>query len=214
METRLDGLLARTIGPEKGRVQVQAELTPTRPRSRNSRTPNRARRCRRRPNSESLKGAGAAAAGGAAGTAGNIPSYAAGAGAAGGPSNYKRANEETQYGVNKTIEHTQVAPGTVNQQHVALIVDKSVPAGEVAQLESAIKAAAGIEPKRGDTITTSRIAFAKPPNVAGPAGPGITELRQVRGARPRRRSASSSSPAATCARNRTKCWPNRSGCAN
>jgi flagellar M-ring protein FliF len=174
METRLDALLARTIGPEKGRVQVQAELNADqRTQSKliyaNQGTPLQAQK-----ESESLKGAGAAAAGGAAGTAGNIPSYAAGAGAAGGPSNYKRRNAETQYGVNKTIEHTKVAPGAVQQQHVALIVDKSVPAGEVASLESAVKAAAGIEPKRGDTITTSRIAFAKPPTVAGPAGPGIT----------------------------------------
>jgi flagellar M-ring protein FliF len=173
METRLDALLARTIGPEKGRVQVQAELNANQTTQSKLTYANKGVPLQAQSESESLKGAGATAAGGAAGTAGNIPSYAAGAGAAGGPSNYKRKNNETQYGVNKTIEHTKVAPGTVQQQHVALILDKSVPAGEVASLESAVKAAAGIEPKRGDTITTSRIAFAKPPTVASPAGPGI-----------------------------------------
>jgi flagellar M-ring protein FliF len=173
MESRLDGLLARTIGPEKGRVQVQAEVDADRTTQSKLTYAKQGTPLQAQSEHESLKGAGATAAGGAAGTAGNIPSYAAGTGTAGGPSNYKRGNEETQYGVNKTVTHTQVAPGTVTQQHVALIVDKSVPAAELAQLKTAIAGAAGIEPKRGDTITTSRVAFAKPPEVASPAGPGL-----------------------------------------
>lgn len=175
METRLDGLLARTIGPEKGRVQVQAEVNADRTTQSKLEYAKKGTPLARQAEHESLKGAGATAAGGAAGTAGNIPSYAAGTGTAGGPSNYKRANEETQYGVDKTVTHTQVAPGTVNRQNVALIVDKSVPAAEVVQLEKAIEGAAGIEKKRGDTLTVSRIAFAQPPEAATPAGPGIVD---------------------------------------
>jgi flagellar M-ring protein FliF len=172
METRLDGLLARTIGPEKGRVQVQAEVDADRTTQSKLEYAKKGTPLASQAEHESLKGGAAGATGGAAGTAGNIPSYAAGAGAAGGPSNYKRANEETRYGVDKTIKHTNVAPGEVTKQHVALILDKKVPAAEVAQLESAVKAAAGIEPKRGDTMTTSLISFAKAPEVAAPAGPG------------------------------------------
>jgi flagellar M-ring protein FliF len=175
METRLDGLLARTIGPEKGRVQVQAEVDADRTTQSKLEYAKQGTPLTSQSEHESLKGAGAPGAGGAAGTAGNIPSYAAGAGAAGANSNYKRANEETRYGVNKTVTHTQVAPGTVTQQHVALIVDKSVPAAEVVQLESAIEGAAGIEKKRGDTFTVSQIAFAKPPEATAPAGPGIID---------------------------------------
>jgi flagellar M-ring protein FliF len=175
METRLDALLARTIGPEKGRVQVQAEIDADRTTQSQLQYAKQGTPLASQSEHESLKGSGAAAAGGAAGTAGNIPSYAAGAGAAGGPSNYKRANEETQYGVDKTVTHTQVAPGTVNRQNVALVVDKTVPAAEVVQLEKAIEGAAGIDKKRGDTMTVSRIAFAKPPEATAPAGPGMTE---------------------------------------
>lgn len=175
METRLDSLLARTIGPEKGRVQVQAEVDADRTTQSKLEYAKKGTPLASQAEHESLKGAGATAAGGAAGTAGNIPSYAAGAGAAAGPSNYKRAKEETQYGVDKTVTHTQVAPGTVKRQHVALIVDKTVPAAEVVQLEKAIEGAAGIEAKRGDTLTVSRIAFAKPPEATAPGGPGITE---------------------------------------
>ncbi len=175
METRLDGLLARTIGPEKGRVQVQAEVEADRTTQSKLEYAKQGTPLASQSEHESLKGAGAAGAGGAAGTAGNIPGYAAGTGAGGGNSNYKRANEETQYGVNKTITHTQVAPGAVNRQHVALILDKSVPAAEVLQLEKAIEGAAGIEKKRGDTLSVSQIAFAKPPEAAAPAGPGIMD---------------------------------------
>ncbi len=173
METRLDSLLARTIGPEKGRVQVQAEVNADRTTQSKLTYAKQGTPLATQAEHESLKGAGPTAAGGAAGTAGNIPSYAAGAGTAGAPSNYKRANEETQFGVDKTVTHTRVAPGTVNRQHVALIVDKTLPAAEVVQLEKAIEGAAGIEKKRGDTLTVSRIAFAKPPEPATPAGPGI-----------------------------------------
>lgn len=173
METRLDALLARTIGPEKGRVQVQAEVDANQTTQSKLTYAKKGVPLAQQEESESLKGTGAAAAGGAAGTAGNIPSYAAGGANSSTPSNYNRENNETQYGVDKTVEHTKVAPGTVQQQSIALVVDKTVPAGEVAQLESAIESAAGIEKKRGDTMTTSRIAFAKTPEVAGPAGPGI-----------------------------------------
>ncbi len=175
METRLDALLARTIGPEKGRVQVQAEVNADRTTQSKLTYAKKGTPLQSQSEHESLKGAGATAAGGAAGTAGNIPSYAAGAGAAGGPSKYKRANEETRYGVDKTITHTKVAPGTVTKQHIALVVDNSVPAGELSQLKTAVASAAGVEPKRGDTITTSRIAFARPPEAAAPAGPGVLD---------------------------------------
>jgi len=174
MESRLDALLARTIGPEKGRVQVQAEVDANQTTQSKLTYAKQGVPLTQQEQNESLKGSGAGTtAGGAAGTAGNIPSYAAGGANSGGPTNYKRENNETEYGVDKTIEHTKVAPGTVQQQSIALIVDKTVPAAEVAQLESAIESAAGVEKKRGDTMTTSRIAFAKAPEAASPAGPGI-----------------------------------------
>jgi flagellar M-ring protein FliF len=175
-EARLDALLARTIGPEKGRVQVQADINANRTTQSELSYAKQGTPLQRHTEHESLNGAGATTAGGAAGAAGNIPSYAAGAGGAGGASRYKRGNAETRFGVDKTITHTKVAPGEVTRQHVALLVDKSVPPAELAQLQKAVAAAAGIEPKRGDTITTSRVAFAKPPEVAGPAGPGILDI--------------------------------------
>ena len=82
-------------------------------------------------------------------------------------------------------------------------------------MKSAIAAAAGIEPKRGDTITMSQIAFAEPaePPATGPVGGildiakyvalGLAALGFLFFAGRHLRSA------------RTKCsTPNRSGCGN
>lgn len=169
LEGQLDALLVRTIGPEKGRVQVKAELEANHTTESKLEYAKKGTPLTRHVEHESLQGAGTAAAGGAAGTAGNIPSYAGGATGGSGNSKYKRANEESQYGVNKTITHTQVAPGEVKRQTISLVLDSSIPAAEALELKNAVAAAAGLEPKRGDTITTSSIAFAKAPEPAKPS---------------------------------------------
>ena len=112
------------------------------------------------------------ASGGSTGTASNLPSYAA-SGAGGGNSNYNRYSTQTDFGVDKTVQRTKVAPGQVNRLSVGLVVDKSVPPAQVAALKNAVSAAAGIDTKRGDVLNVSQVAFAKrdrPPPAAGPAG--------------------------------------------
>jgi flagellar M-ring protein FliF len=172
LEAQLDALLLRTIGPEKGRVQVQADVDANHTTESKLEYAKKGTPLTRSTEHESLQGAGSGVSGGAAGTAGNIPSYAAAGGGGTGNSKYKRATEEAQFGVDKTITHTQVAPGSVNRQAISLVLDKSIPPAEAVQLKNAVAAAAGLEPKRGDTITTSRIAFAKPPEPAQPSPVG------------------------------------------
>jgi flagellar M-ring protein FliF len=50
----------------------------------------------------------------------------------------------------------------VNRQSIAVVLDKSVPPADVNALRQAIQGAAGLDPKRGDTLTVSQVAFAKP----------------------------------------------------
>ena len=169
LEGQLDALLVRTIGPEKGRVQVKAELEANHTTESKLEYAKKGTPLTRHVEHESLQGAGTGAAGGAAGAAANIPSYAGGASGGSGNSKYKRANEEAQFGVDKTITHTQVAPGEVKRQTISLVLDSSIPASEAMELKNAVAAAAGLEPKRGDTITTSSIAFAKPPEPSQPS---------------------------------------------
>jgi flagellar M-ring protein FliF len=165
-EAKLNAMLIQTLGAGKGQVQVSADVNAdqtTRDRLSYDRrgTPVKTRKER-----ETLKGQGAG--GGASGAAGNIPQYAAGSG--GGNSNYDHQVDETEQAIGKTVERTKVAPGGVNRQNVAVVIDKAVPAADVAQLRNTLATAAGVDPARGDTITVSQVAFAKPA-VAPKPGP-------------------------------------------
>jgi flagellar M-ring protein FliF len=51
----------------------------------------------------------------------------------------------------------------VNRENVSVVLDTSVPPASVAAIRAAVASAAGINAKRGDQISVSRIAFAKPP---------------------------------------------------
>ncbi|GBD45792.1 hypothetical protein HRbin41_00608 [bacterium HR41] len=121
---------------------------------------------RRTVEEEQLQGAGGA--GGVAGTAGNIPTFTQQPAGAGAGSNYRRRNEQTDFGVSKTVERRRVAPGTVKRQSVALLLDTSVPPASVRALQQAVAAAAGIDRARGDQLTVSRVRFA-PPQTGSPS---------------------------------------------
>ena len=107
---------------------------------------------RRRPRRPRSSRAAAPTAGGTAGTGANIPTYRRSAAGAGGNSNYKRkTTSKTTSASTRPSRDTQVAPGAVNKLNVALMVDKSVPTATVNALKQTVAAAAGIDPKRGDT---------------------------------------------------------------
>src|SRR5437763_1699853 len=82
--------------------------------------------------------------------------------AGGASNNYKRKSATPEFGVDKLVTHTQVAPGQVKKLSVALLVDKSVPPAQFAALKQAVAGAAGITPARGDQLTAQQVAFAKP----------------------------------------------------
>jgi flagellar M-ring protein FliF len=163
MEAKLNALLVQTLGPGKGQVQVNADLNADRTTLRKLTYGTKGVVITSKKDNETLKGGGATAGGGgAAGAAANtVPSYAGAPGGAG--SNYKHQSGQTQWGVNKKVARTQVAPGAVNKMNVAVLIDKSVPPSEVAAVRSAVQATAGITPTRGDTLSVSQVAFAKPP---------------------------------------------------
>ena len=166
MEAKLNALLVQTLGPGKGEVQVNADLNADRTTLHKLTYGTKGVALTTKKDNETLKGGGATAgAGGAAGAAANtVPSYVGGAGGAG--SNYKHKSEETVNGVNKQISTTQVAPGSVNRLNVGVLLDQSVPPASAAAIKTAIANAAGITPKRGDTFSVSKVAFAKPPVAA------------------------------------------------
>jgi flagellar M-ring protein FliF len=170
VESGINALLLRTVGPGKAEVQVNADVNA------DQATKDELKYGKSTPLkqvTETEKLAGGAAGSGSAGTASNIPSYAQSA-AAGGKSNYNRSSTTKDFGVDKTVTRTKVAPGAVNRLNVALVVDKTVPKAELPAIRAAVAGAAGIDPARGDVLAVSQVAFAKPAAAgapaAGPAG--------------------------------------------
>src|SRR4051812_13280474 len=169
MQSTLGALIARTVGSDKAQVQVHADLNVDKASEEQLQYAKKGTPLETTKETESLKGTGGAG-GGTAGAAANLPTYAQNAASGGGNSNYKRTTGKTTFGVNKTVTRKQIAPGAVNKLDVALLVDKSVPAAQATALKQAVAAAAGIDPKRGDTMTQSTVVFAKPKAAPGPAG--------------------------------------------
>ena len=168
-EAKLNAMLIQTLGSGKGQVQVSADVNADQTTRDKLTYDKRGTPVKTHKETEELQGGGGGA-GGAAGTAGNIPQYANG-GSGGGESNYNHEVEESDQAIGKTVERTKVAPGEVNRQNVAVVVDKAVPPADVQALQDTLATAAGIDQQRGDTITVSQVAFAKPeaPKKAGPA---------------------------------------------
>ncbi len=160
MESRLNAMLATTLGPGKAQVQVSSQLNVDKAKERVLDYADEGVALREKTEDERLQGTGARA-GGRAGADGNIPGYAAGA-AGGGDSNYRRNSDETDFGVDKTVRDREIAPGAVERQSVSVLVDTSVPAAVVTDLEAAMSTAAGVDAQRGDTITVTQVPFARP----------------------------------------------------
>jgi flagellar M-ring protein FliF len=156
MEASLDEMLAQTIGPGKAVVQVYANLN-TNQTTQESLTYGKAGvPLQQSKNLETLTGSGGGA--GATGTA-NIPAYAQTG--ASGKSNYKHEITGSTLGVAKTVTHSTVAPGEVESEHVSVLLDHTVPAASVTAIKEAVTNAAGLQTKRGDTISMGQMAFAK-----------------------------------------------------
>ena len=169
LQASLDAMLLQTLGPNKARVQVKADLNVDKTTLQKVTVDGKAVPETQSLETEKLKG-GAATAGGASGTAGNIPQYSAGAAAGGSNSNYQRKTDTKKNLIPKTVTRTDVAPGAVNKLQVALVVDKAVPAADFAAIQTAVESAAGIDEKRGDVFEATQLAFAKAP-AAPKAGP-------------------------------------------
>lgn len=155
VESDVNDMLNRTLGPNKARVEVSADLNMDESSKEELAYADKGTALETDKDSETLKGSGAA--GGTSGTAANIEGTTAAAGS--GDSDYKHDIEKSTFGVGKTVTKTKVAPGTVQKMQIALLADTSVSVPQ-SDLESMVGAAAGLDTKRGDTIAFSQLKFA------------------------------------------------------
>ena len=165
MAASLDALLAQTLGAGKAQVSVYANMNVNQTTQESLTYGKAGVPLQQSKDTETLTGNGAAGA--ATGTA------TLGAAAGGGKSNYKKETTSAALGVDKTVVHSTIAPGTVESEHVSVLLDRSVPAAALPAIREAITNAAGIQAKRGDTISIGQVAFAKTATAAGAAGGGM-----------------------------------------
>jgi flagellar M-ring protein FliF len=163
-EASIDAMLAQTLGQGKAQVLVYANMNVDQTTKESLEYGKTGTPLQQSKSLETLQGTGAGA-GGATGTA----NVTAGAGGGSGKSNYKHETTSSQLGVNKTVTHSTIAPGVVESQHVSVLLDHSVPASSLPAIREAVTNAAGIQTKRGDTISIGQIPFAKQPAAAGAA---------------------------------------------
>jgi flagellar M-ring protein FliF len=173
LESNLNALLTRTLGPGKAQVSVTADLNADKTSREELTYAKKGVPMKTQKETEKLQGGGVTT-GGTAGTGSNIPTYSAGSAAGGSNSKYQRKSDTTDWALNKRVDHTEVAPGAINKLNVALLVDKTVPAADFASVQKAVTSAAGIDTKRGDVLQAAQVPFAK---VAAPkTGPVPTSL--------------------------------------
>ena len=156
-------LLAQTLGPGKAQVVVNGNVNANQATSDTLTYGKKGVPLTQQTQTETLKGGNPSASG----VTGTIPTSAATTGSSN--SNYSNKTANTSYGVDKTVTHSVIAPGAVNNQTVSVLVDKSVPASSIPAIKSAVAGAVGLNPKRGDTLSIQQIAFAKPAATPAPA---------------------------------------------
>jgi len=156
MTSQVDAMLAQTLGPGKAQVVVNGNLDTNQSTQQSLTYGKKGVPLTSQTSSETLTGG----SGTTGGTTGTIPAYAGTTGSSGN-SNYKNTSNNTTYGVDKTITNSTIAPGTINNQTVSVLVDKSVPASELPAIRDAVAGAVGLNTKRGDSLSVSQIAFTK-----------------------------------------------------
>jgi flagellar M-ring protein FliF len=171
LASSINAMLISTLGPGKAQARVHADLNVDQTTIDKTTYSKKGTPLQTQLTQEKLKSSGGAPVV-PAGTATNTsPTYPAGS--ATSTSNYTNQSGNTVFGVDKTVQKTTVAPGTVNRLDVALLVDSSVPAATVAGLKKSVASMAGVIPKRGDTLAVSTMAFAKQPTSTTAAGSPI-----------------------------------------
>ncbi len=166
MGASLDAMLAQTLGPGKAQVLVYANMNVNQTTKESLEYGKAGTPLQQSKTIETLTGTGTGA-GGVTGTA-NLTAAASGTS---GKSNFKHESTTSSLGVNKTVTHSTIAPGSIESQHVSVLLDHSVPAASLPAIREAVTNAAGIQAKRGDTISIGQVAFAKTATAAPASSP-------------------------------------------
>jgi flagellar M-ring protein FliF len=171
LASSINAMLNSTLGAGKAQARVHADLNVDQTTIDKTSYAKKGTPLQTQLQQEKLASKGGAPVLPAGAASNTTPTYPAAGSAGSSTSNYQNKSDNTTFGVDKTVQKTTVAPGTVNRLDVALLIDSSIPAATVASLQKSVASMAGVIPKRGDTLAVSRITFAKPPATAAAASP-------------------------------------------
>jgi flagellar M-ring protein FliF len=170
LAARVDALLGQTLGVNKGQAQVSSDLNMDQVTQDSVKYDGTKVPITSQTTKENLQSANGSTSG-VAGTSANVPPvYSAANSKNGAPTVYLNTTGNTSYGADKTVSHTVVAPGAVNQLHVALLFDSSVPPKAQQALRATVATMVGLVPSRGDTISTASVPFQKQTATTGAGG--------------------------------------------
>jgi flagellar M-ring protein FliF len=162
MAKRITTMLDRVVGAGRSTVRVTADLDfdqavteSTRYTSDPQKQPLSTSR-----STEKYQGSGTGGAGstGVVGPDGQMDTTAGGG--AGGDNSYEKEQVTSDNAVDRTVEKRQAAPGSVASLHIGVALDDATLEGTTPQqIQGLVEAAAGIDPRRGDTVEVTAMPF-------------------------------------------------------
>ena len=163
VQSRLDAMLAATLGPGKAVTQVHASLDLDKVTT-DSETydPTKVVPLQVETAKETLKSNGGST-GAVAGTSANTPTTSTfpATTSGSGTTDYKKSSGSQTNGVDRVRSQIEKTPGAVVSQSVAVQLSDEVPSGDVQAIKNSIQAAVGYDAKRGDVVNVESVAFAK-----------------------------------------------------
>jgi len=154
LEQGIESMLGKVLGVNKSVVKVSAELdfTQAETKSETFKQADEPVVSSEQSTKEKYTGQGSAPSGTGVTTYSTTQS--------GGTSNYNKTDKTTNYDVSKQVKEEVKPPGGVKKLSVAVFVDSKTAAKvQTSLIENAVSAAAGIDAKRGDVLTLSKVPF-------------------------------------------------------
>jgi flagellar M-ring protein FliF len=172
MSANVTSMLDRIVGPGNSTTQVTADLNFDKAAFRTTRYFTKPKPLPLNVSKSSEKYAGAAGSNGygVVGPDGQLDPTAS-TGTAGTPGSKYGKNQETlNNAISNQVEQREVAPGGVQAIHAAVVIDtQSLKGTTPNQVQQALAAAMGIDPKRGDTLDVQTMPFDRTQQLAAAA---------------------------------------------
>jgi len=165
LEAAVQSMLDGVLGPGKAVVRASAELTFDRvERERETYRPaadGTGVLTSRREARESYRGFAQGPPGGVPGVSSNTGTSPPPIAFDGKPGadQYEQTDVTSEYQVSRERERTLQPPGQLRQLSLSVFIDQAAELGEVADLNAAVAAAAGLDPDRGDSVVITHIPF-------------------------------------------------------